>query len=70
VDELLAALKADLENHRAEMAAALPGQKVRRWPEMEQAIALLQQNPNEFLQKFLVEAPVKASKGGASVTSR
>jgi len=70
VDELLAALKADLENHRAEMAAPLPGQKVRRWQEMEQAIALLQQNPDEFLQKFLVEETDKHSKGSFSVTSR
>jgi hypothetical protein len=70
VDELLAALKADLENHRAEMAAPLPGQKVRPWPDMEKAIALLQQNPDEFLQKFLVEDPDKHSKGSFSVTSR
>ncbi len=70
VDELLAALKADLENHQAEMAAPLPGQKVRPWPEMEQAIALLQQSPDEFLQKFLKEDPDKNSKGIFSVTSR
>jgi hypothetical protein len=70
VDELFAALKADLENHRAEMAAQLPGQKVRPWPEMKKAIALLEQNPEEFLQKFLAEAPHKVSKGGASLTSR
>jgi hypothetical protein len=70
VDELLAALQADRENHRAEMAAALPGQKVRRWPEMEQAITLLQQNPDEFLQKFFQEDPNRTSKGPFSVTSR
>jgi len=70
VDELLAALKADLANHQAEMAAARPEQKVRQWPDMEQAIALLQQSPDEFLQKFLKEAPDQNSKGIFSATSR
>jgi hypothetical protein len=70
VDDLLAALKADLENHRAELAAPLSGQKAPRWRDMEQAIALLQQNPDEFLQKFLKEDPDKHSKGVFSVTSR
>jgi hypothetical protein len=70
VGELLSALKADLKNHQAEMAAALPEQKVRRWPDMEQAIALLQQNPDEFLQKFLREDPDQNSKGVFSATSR
>jgi hypothetical protein len=70
VDELLAALKADLENHRAEMAAAPLGQTVHQWPEMEEAIALLRQNPDEFLQRFLKEAPDQNSKGIFSVTSR
>jgi hypothetical protein len=70
VDDLLAALKADLENHRAELAAPLSGQKAPRWQDMEQAIALLQQNPDEFLQKFLKEDPDKHSKGVFSVTSR
>jgi hypothetical protein len=70
VDELLAALKADLANHEAEMAAPLTGEKVRRWQDMEQAIALLQQDPDEFLQKFLKEDPDKSSKGIFSVTSR
>jgi len=69
VDELLATLKADLENHQAEMAAALPGQEVRSWQDMEQAIASLQQNLDEFLQKFLKENPDKSSKGIFSVTS-
>jgi len=69
VDELLATLKADLENHQAEMAAALPGENGRRWQDMEQAIALLQQNPDEFLQEFLKEDPNKNSKGIFSVTS-
>jgi hypothetical protein len=52
------------------MAAPLPGQKAPRWQDMEQAIALLQQNPDEFLQKFLKEDPDKCSKGIFSVTSR
>jgi hypothetical protein len=69
VDELLATLKADLKNHQAEMAAALPGENGRRWQDMEQAIALLQQNPDEFLQEFLKEDPNKNSKGIFSVTS-
>jgi hypothetical protein len=70
VDDLLVALKADLENHRAEIAAAAPGQKVRSWRDMEEAIASLEQNPDEFLQKFLKEDPDKHSKGIFSVTSR
>lgn len=70
VDELLAALKADLQNHREEMEAAAPGQKVQRWQEMERAIALLQQDPDEFLQKFLKEDPDRTSKGYFSLTSR
>ena len=70
VDELLAALKADLENHRSETATPTASQNVRRWREMEQAIALLQQNPDEFLKQFLVEDPDKHSKGIFSVTSR
>ncbi len=69
-DELLATLRADLDNHRAEMAAQLPGQQVRQWPEMEEAIALLQQNPDAFPQKFLKEEPDQHSKGIFSVTSR
>jgi len=69
VAELLAALQADRENHRAEMAAALPGAEVRRWPDIEQAIALLQQNPDAFLQQFLKPDPDQNSKGIFSVTS-
>lgn len=67
VDELLAALKADLENHRAEMAAA--GQP-ENWAEMHEAIALLEKNPDAFLQKFLQEGPDHASKSVWSITSR
>jgi len=67
VDELLAALKSDLENHRAEMAAT-KGNKL--WPEMEQAIAALEQSPDNFLQQFLKEDPDQRSKGFFSATSR
>ena len=70
LDELRATLKADLENHQAEMAAARPGQTVPPWAEMEQAIALLQQSPDGFLQKFLKVEPDQGSKGIFSVTSR
>jgi hypothetical protein len=52
------------------MAASLPGQKALPWQDMEPAIALLQQNPDEFLQKFFMEDPDKHSKGIFSETSR
>jgi hypothetical protein len=37
---------------------------------MEQSIALLQKNPDEFLQTYLIEASDKRSKGIFSATSR
>ena len=67
VDELLTALKTDLENHRAEAAAR---KENRPWPEMEQAIAALEQSPENFLQRFLKEDPDQRSKGFFSATSR
>lgn len=70
VDELLAMLLADQQNHLAEQAAADAGQAVPDWPEMEQAIAALQSNVDEFLAKFMTEEPLSASKGIFSVTSR
>ena len=70
LDELLAALAADRENHQAELAAPLPGHKPEPWKEIDDAIALLQKNPSEFLQTYLKEDPDKSSKGGFSVTSR
>jgi hypothetical protein len=70
VEELLAALQADLENHRAELAAPLAGQPRGEWTEMEQAIALLQKDPEEFLKTFLKEVPDLRSKGIFSATSR
>jgi hypothetical protein len=68
VDELLAALQADLENHRAELAAA--GQKNEQWPEMQQAIALLNKNSDAFLKEFMKQDPDRTSKGVWSITSR
>jgi hypothetical protein len=68
VDELLAALRADEENHRAELAAA--GQPNGQWPEMQQAIALLNKNPDEFLKQFMKLDPDQTSKGVWSITSR
>ena len=69
VDELQAALKADLENHRSEMAAT-GGSADKSWPEMEQGIALLEQSPDKFLEQFLTEGPDRISKGYFSATSR
>jgi len=69
VDELLAALKADLENHKAEMAATR-GNEDNPWPEMEQGIAVLEQSPDKFLKQFLKEDPDQLSKGYFSATSR
>ena len=67
-DELLAALNADLENHRAEFAAK--GQENKQWPEMQDAIHLLEKDPDEFLNKFMKEDPDQTSKGVWSITSR
>ncbi|MHB1461483.1 MAG: hypothetical protein ACYC1M_09405 [Armatimonadota bacterium] len=69
-DELLTMLRADQQNHREEQAAASAGQTVPDWPEMEQAIAALESDVDEFLAKFMTEEPLSASKGIFSVTSR
>lgn len=63
VEELRVALKADLENYRAESDG-------KDWPEMQQAIELLDKSPDEFLKKYLADAPDQASKGIWSITSR
>jgi hypothetical protein len=68
VDELLAALQADVENHSAELTAA--GQKTNQWPEMQEAIRTLAKDPDTFLQKYLKEDPDQTSKGVWSITSR
>jgi hypothetical protein len=68
VDELLACLHTDLENHRAELAVA--GRENEHWPEMQQAIDLLKKDPGAFLQSFLKEDPDRTSKGVWSITSR
>ncbi len=70
VDELRAALKADLENYRAEMAATSSGKDIKQWKEMEDAIALLNESPDKFLAKYLKEDPDQSSKGFFSATSR
>ena len=68
VDELLAVLQADLENHRAEFAAI--GQENKQWPEMQRAIAVLEKDPEAFLNEFMKEDPDQTSKGVWSITSR
>jgi hypothetical protein len=68
VDELLAALHADYENHRAELAAA--GRPNGQWPEMQQAVALLKKDPEAFLREFMKVDPDQTSKGVWSITSR
>jgi hypothetical protein len=68
VDELLTVLRADLENHQAELAAQ--GQNKSEWPEMQQAIASLKKNPEAFLQQFMKEDADRMSKGVWSITSR
>jgi hypothetical protein len=70
VDELLAALKADLENHRAEVTATGQSPLGDVWPEMTAAIALLENSPDEFLKKYLAVGPDQTSKGVWSITSR
>jgi hypothetical protein len=70
VAELLAACQSDQENYRAEMAAAGNGQSIPPWTEMTQAIALLQDSPDKFLEKYFTETPNTASKGVFSATSR
>ncbi len=70
VDELLAVLRADQQNHLEEQAAASAGQTVPDWPEMEQAIVALESDLEGFLAKFMIEEPLSASKGIFSVTSR
>ncbi|MCX6878375.1 MAG: hypothetical protein NTW21_31870, partial [Verrucomicrobia bacterium] len=69
VAELQAMLKADLENHCAEIA---PGSKETKgiWQEMDQAIILLGENPDAFLNKYFTVTANKESKGIFSATSR
>ncbi len=71
IAELLSILQADRENWREEVAAntGLPG-TYATWPEIDEAIALLQQDPAAFLERFLIETPYHASKGIFSLTSR
>ena len=48
----------------------LPGKPTGQWPEMQQAIALLNKNPEEFLKQFMKLDPDQTSKGVWSITSR
>ena len=66
VDELRQTLRADLENHLAELG----GRKGADWPEMRQAIALLDKDPAVFLQTYLKEEPDQTSRSVWSITSR
>jgi hypothetical protein len=68
VDDLLAALHADLENNRTELAAI--GQENDQWPEMQQAIDSLKKSPEAFLKEFMKQDPDRTSKGVWSITSR
>lgn len=70
LQELRSVLRADLANHGAEIEAASPEQDRADWPEMAQAIALLDREPQAFLQQYLTETPITASRGWFSVTSR
>jgi hypothetical protein len=69
LDELLVLLEADLQNHRAEMAALLKGQNSVDWADMQSALALLQRDPDGFLRKYFKEESDTQSKGMFSVTS-
>jgi hypothetical protein len=70
VDELLAVLEADLENHRSEVAASGPGGMLAPWREMEDALDLLREDTDKFLMTYLREEPGSLSKGFFSLTSR
>jgi len=59
VDELLATLKADLENCRAEILASKQGEKQDHWKRMEQSIALGKHTPD----KFHLDELAKANEG-------
>jgi hypothetical protein len=66
LDELRATLKADLENHLAELG----NRKSADWPEMRQAIELVDKDPAAFLNTYLKESPDQTSKSVWSITSR
>jgi hypothetical protein len=69
--ELLDVLRADRENWREEVAGdtGLPGTS-DTWPEIDEAIDLLEQDRGAFLDRFLLETPIQLSKGMFSLTSR
>jgi len=72
IDELQVVMEADLKNHMEEIIAANQKDSEKDWKEMEQAIALLKQDVNLFLQKYLIVILTQdaKSKGPNSVTSR
>ena len=70
VDELAATLEADRQNHLEEKAKTSHAANVPDWPEIDQAIALLKKDVGQFLDEYLKEGPIQASKGIFSVTSR
>jgi hypothetical protein len=69
--KLLDVLRADRENWREEVAGdtGLPG-TTDTWPEIDEAIDLLEQDRGAFLDRFLLETPIQLSKGMFSLTSR
>jgi hypothetical protein len=74
--ELLNVLMKDLGNVSADRSATLaapcPALLVNagNWPEMEAAIALLQQDLPQFLDKYFADAPDQGSNGAFSASSR
>lgn len=70
IDELLSVMEADLKNHNEEIMTVNKADSSREWEDMEQAIALLKQDVNLFLQKYLIVTEDAWSKGPNSVTSR
>jgi hypothetical protein len=68
--ELLATLREDRENWRAEVAVGPAPGTSPLWPEIDQATADLERDPQAFLARWLQEAPTTLSKGHFSLTSR
>jgi hypothetical protein len=60
-EELVSVMREDLANSSSEHAT---------WPEMDEALSLLEQDINRFLETWLCEEPSTMSKGCFSVTSR
>ena len=73
IEELLALLKADLENFRADQASskAVSGVVIEAptWTDMTDAIALLQRDVTGFLQTYFTETPRPPARSLFSLTS-